>query len=33
MKIIGIICLITFLVSATLTILDDYNKSEDYYDE
>lgn len=33
MKIIGIICLLTLIVSAVLTILDDYDKSEEYYDE
>lgn len=33
MKIIGIICILTLIVSAVLTILDDYDKSEEYYDE
>ncbi len=33
MKIIGIICLLALIVSGVLTAMDDYDKSEEYYDE
>ena len=33
MKIIGIICLLALIISGVLTAIDDYDKSEEYYDE